>query len=367
MKQTFLQYLKEARKNPDLNTKTSVNDQIIQAADQFKSSPLSSGDTNGFVSFTSLNKLGINPSSTHNTPLGIYAYPIDYVINRIGHEQHPKDVLPFAGDEEYANTFQVTGNIINLQKMTSNDVRQYLTKLVGVMHHYLPELTPDQISDIIAGHTRESQDQATVKTPAGRFWYITMMLASEPKGTTPRLWNHIFRRLGIDGFIDNGDQIIHHNEPYQAVFFSLKSIKNINRFSNKWSPKQSSEKADVGRKRHRDLSVIGSSDTSLDDERIELALQNPEYLKYMPSRMLDRAIAAVFHNLNGRFSPSWITSDKLLQILNDNPELIYKTKQLEIPDDLLIKWITADPNRFFMLRDPSERVHQAYRQLRYNK
>lgn len=48
--------------------------------DQKQASGRVGGTTNMFVSFTELEKLGIAPKSGHGTPIGIYAYPVDYVI-----------------------------------------------------------------------------------------------------------------------------------------------------------------------------------------------------------------------------------------------------------------------------------------------
>jgi hypothetical protein len=36
-----------------------------------------------YVSYTSVNKLGINPRSGYNTPIGIYSYPLEYLLNKI--------------------------------------------------------------------------------------------------------------------------------------------------------------------------------------------------------------------------------------------------------------------------------------------
>ena len=64
-----LHELVEARKNPEANPKISINQAVAQAKDQ----------PNTFISFTEIDKLGINPKSKHETPIGIYAYPIKYV------------------------------------------------------------------------------------------------------------------------------------------------------------------------------------------------------------------------------------------------------------------------------------------------
>ena len=74
MKLSFLEFLKEARRNPELNPKTSINQEIQDYVD--------SSTEPAFVSFTSLDKLGINPNSVHKTPIGIYAFPASYVLEK---------------------------------------------------------------------------------------------------------------------------------------------------------------------------------------------------------------------------------------------------------------------------------------------
>ena len=56
----------EARKFPTLNPKLSAYDQLKQYKD----------DPSIYISFTEINKIGINPVSKWDTPLGIYCYPL---------------------------------------------------------------------------------------------------------------------------------------------------------------------------------------------------------------------------------------------------------------------------------------------------
>ena len=66
--------LSEARKNPGQNPKTSIN-AIIQKAYDETTDMVTPTTKNLFVSFTTVDKLGINPQSHYDTPLGIYSYP----------------------------------------------------------------------------------------------------------------------------------------------------------------------------------------------------------------------------------------------------------------------------------------------------
>jgi hypothetical protein len=50
-----------------------------------------------------------------------------------------------------------------------------------------------------------------------------------------RAWNYLLRELGHDGFLDNGDSIIHPGEPAQAVFLHRKAFEKVDRVFNKAS------------------------------------------------------------------------------------------------------------------------------------
>jgi hypothetical protein len=62
------------------------------------------GQENVFGSFTAIPKLGLNPGSTYNTPVGVYAYPVDYIIQTM---QGGDFGVPFANDQPYLHVFQV--------------------------------------------------------------------------------------------------------------------------------------------------------------------------------------------------------------------------------------------------------------------
>jgi hypothetical protein len=234
MKQTFLQFLAEARRNPEQNPKISINQQID---DYVASDP---NDT--YISFTSIDKLGINPGSVYNTPLGIYAYPINYV-KKVTKDGKSMLELPFAGESEYANLFHARGTIIDLANMQLHEARDYYKKITDLWVELSGEdrkTSVDQVEDII---TKASKLAAFPDYVGGRFWYVTMMIAGlltnkKKKGNaiSTIIWNKLFRSIGIDGVVDNGIGIIHSNERYQAVFFSIEAIVDVKRVYNKWSP-----------------------------------------------------------------------------------------------------------------------------------
>lgn len=226
-----------------LSQKKSAARQLIEFAEQH-------GTEGVFLSFTKLDKLGVYPQSSYYTPLGIYAYPLDYVIDEIkdtlkfknGGYPHLSNVVPFAGNSPFLTLFKCNGNVIDLQQTSK---LKTITKLIR----------GDFRIDEIPPAYKQS-------TPAWNFWSTTLFIANgqnpTPKTSSPNdktaprtadglpisndhvtyreipvKWNALFRNLGIDGVVDSaGYEVIHQNEPIQAVFFSLDKLEVITRITN---------------------------------------------------------------------------------------------------------------------------------------
>jgi len=252
----------EARRNPEQNPNVSVNQYITQALASAQPLP-NTGFKNLFVSFTDLQKLGINPGSRYDTPIGIYAYPAEYVIYKttpFGNiyseptSTMAMTALPFAGGKPWANIFRArTGaNIIDIGKFTEAQYNEYCDKLKALLTklpiEYRPQpLDNDAATKYIDTLMDAANKSARVNTPGGKFWYVTMRL-SEVMNTnkTTVAWNEIFNLLGIDGFVDPDREIIHPSEPTQAVFFSGKAVDLLDTVANKYSPAKMQSSQEVG-------------------------------------------------------------------------------------------------------------------------
>lgn len=256
----YIKEITEARKNPELNPKESVNKQLKDLYDATTDTIPGSNIKNLFVSFTDLDKLGINPTSGYNTPIGIYAYPAEYVLKKIGEKQSTQ-LLPFAGDKPWVNIFRATGNVVDLDTIDSDTVSQYLKTLKDT---FVDKKIPD---DEFKHIFNQAGIGATHRTRSGILWYFTKLLAdyvdqqtvdkTKPNTKTGAksasvIWQSILRKtLKIDGMVDDGEGIIHENEPTQAVFFNPAAIEVVKRISNKYNPitmkarvKQGKEKAE---------------------------------------------------------------------------------------------------------------------------
>ena len=87
---TFSSFLIEKRRNPDKNPKIPA----YKALEKYKD------DEDVYISFTDIDKIGINPRSKFNTPLAIYTYPLKEIWGGFDHNaKHVK--VPFAEKSPY--------------------------------------------------------------------------------------------------------------------------------------------------------------------------------------------------------------------------------------------------------------------------
>jgi len=102
--------IKEKRRNPDQNPHIGAWDYLIEYKD----------DPDVYISFTEIDKIGINPLSKYNTPVGVYAYPLKEFIDKYfkGYGESPIDekytykhtignFAPFAGKAKYINFIRI--------------------------------------------------------------------------------------------------------------------------------------------------------------------------------------------------------------------------------------------------------------------
>ena len=225
----FINIVTEARRNPGINKTAPPIEQLAQY--KHNADVLSNNVTNLFISMTAIDKLGINPTSTYHTPIGLYSYSVDYTLATV--KKNLTD-LPFVGDAPYINVFKASNpdKILILNRMSSDDLNYYSDMLQS-----MPEYAP---------HIPSSFFGASHPSPGGHFWYLTWRTALSVVSNTSRnaavAWNTIFRKLGIDGCVDTGWGIIHPSEPSQAVFFTLPSIEVIDRIENKYNSSTSTQR-----------------------------------------------------------------------------------------------------------------------------
>lgn len=162
----------EKRRNPDVNAKQDS----LEALKKYR------GQKNVFVSYTadvgaashayksssttsttdkrkvgSGAKLGINPNLRYDTPLGIYAYPIDEVLELKGE-------VPFAGEQPFIQVFRADGNLLDTNEYSSVDLRSDIKKIKAAVKD--KSFNPDR-----------AIEAATIQNAAGQLWNVTRVAA----------------------------------------------------------------------------------------------------------------------------------------------------------------------------------------------
>ena len=356
--------VREARKNPKLNPKISVNEYIKQHLDNAKDIP-GTNIKNSFVSFTEVDKLGVNPDSEWNTPLGIYSYPSSYVVAKMGSDKGMR-FLPFAGDNPYANIFSVKGNIIDLSAMSEQELGNYNRKMVDVFIK-TAGITPG------SGHVNmlenifiQAPALAKISNPGGKFWFITMevadllMTAEQTRrqwksGQHHVSWNKLFREIGLDGCIDSGDGIIDIPEPVQAAFFSIKSIDKNQRVHNRFSPADLEASMARGKDKRKKAKIASFMS---EDEQVESVRNNYRSIEYIKNPSEKVQLAAV-ESGGGRALNFIKNPTEKVQIagVEDDPEALEYIKNPS--EKIQLAAVKKDSSAFFYIKNPSEKIKLA--------
>jgi len=260
---TLFQSVDEARKNPKQNVKLSVNDEVKKFIDSSPSGKDFGLQHNAFITFTRVKKLGINPdpvAALPFTPNAIYAYPAEYVPSYLARgKQARTDRITtynlFAGHYPYIYMYSLSGNVLNLSNMYSDQTRKYvaiLEKQYNLSDKARKILDKDDINweDVIynkeyktqiAKHLRVEYTEKASLT--GVFMWLSTALAATKKDlhVYENGWNMVWRKLGIDAVVDTtgeenlglGDAIIQKGQATQVAIFNPSIITNINFIENK--------------------------------------------------------------------------------------------------------------------------------------
>lgn len=241
----------EARRNPHLNPKSDFVAEFYYLYHKYRDDL--------YLSFTYLNKLGINPQSKFNTPLGVYAYPAHYVQKILEDRYFNVKSLPYAGNRPYVQFLQARGKELDFDHYTYNDLDKDLQSLfkyvynIRMSHEQFEEIsTLKQVKEV-------AKHQFDGISPAIMLWTIAFSYANfrylgdlreivsdiesilgytddganqvkrsfENKKMTIVWANILYRIMGYDYVSDSGYGIIHPSEPTQAVFLSTQSYKHV--------------------------------------------------------------------------------------------------------------------------------------------
>lgn len=187
-----------------------------------------------FISFSNVEKLGINPQSEWYDPFAIYAYPVKDIMEQL--EQH---MYPWAATRPMAYLIRAEGNMVELQDFTTEDLDTALERIIS---KFRPMLMADDSHEEYFYSILLNWMERWADNPGKALWWVTGRLASyverhHPQRDSRMVWNSMFRSIGIDSVVDRGQSIINTNEPAQGVFFSRQSFRVIDALYNNLVPR----------------------------------------------------------------------------------------------------------------------------------
>jgi hypothetical protein len=253
-----------------------------------------------FVQFSEIKKLGIHIRSKYETPLGVYSY----FLNDQFVQDFEEDEIPFASERKYMVIFETKDDakvweikeedmpeenfyvwieeIIDL--VIAGAIRQNKIKMYGMAgthnfiedgeHYNILRTFKTDYQDFYDkyGHHpsgkeffvwsemfQELVDGSYKEERTGVLWNILRVIAGNP-----RQWRKLFVLLGVDGVVDYDTGTIHENEPEQAVFFALGSLRLVDIIDNK-EPRKKKQNL----KNTNAYSIIKNNPESLDPSNFE--------------------------------------------------------------------------------------------------
>jgi hypothetical protein len=222
------EFITEARRNPEQNPKEDGHLSAYKKIKQMIKGGIDSSTIG--VSMTNLPKLGINPQSNYDTPIGIYFYPATYYLEEIGNSLTGNaGGLPFQQNAPYIQIFTFD----NSDTIDTNKFKKpQLVKSIERMSHIAKKLDNELQAEFNIAIDVMRED-AKVNSNAGMFWYLTLTLSNYMMNgskllngnSIPVAWNKLIRKLGYTSIVDTNG-VVHENEPTQGVIFDPRIIQS---------------------------------------------------------------------------------------------------------------------------------------------
>ena len=179
-------------------------------------------------SMTDLNKVGINPQSRFDTPIGVYFYP----LNTRHFNSLLTNNLPHASGAKYCNLVKFVGLDSNkwlkfgkwLPSHASDEALAAAKQKFGSRGHDYSGVT-----------NNDSSIYTILKSDASSFYH------HDKRG---KYFSSNLRYLGYIGVYDAGSGIIHENEPQQIVCLRSQAYQTIKTFETK-EIRKSSESLEI--------------------------------------------------------------------------------------------------------------------------
>ena len=343
--------LSEARRNPAQNEKITGH----AAAVKF----LKGKDLKNYgVSMTKIPKLGINPGSNYNTPVGVYFYPAEFYMS---HKDIPTPTkLPFVDDAEYIQVFELNGNVEKIDELNSSQFNSYISKLYNSINKVAQLIGQSEknTEKLISDAIMKSGSKARDSSYGGKLWFVLFAISRPGAGkinndddddddyyngkrgaAAPRssvVWNSLLRLLGMDGVEDNGAGIIHKNEPYQGVILDPRTLGKVATFDN---PKTD----DSFMNEYKNLASMKVNDGYIGDVveyvRDNMMEYNPKFRKYcekIVNNILEllRKTPAIYKRLSMDDIKVILQLNKKHEVIKELVVGLYKAKFPKIKEEM---------------------------------
>lgn len=200
-----------------------------------------------FIQFSNELKLGIKPFYGYDfTPVGIYGYPLELIWDSF------KMNKPFfGGDRKYIHIFELKNehNILYASQYTSNDYNKDKEKIQKILNrHFKNNEDLDWESESFKTDLMKHIDYSDAETEPFKQLFIlvkafsdflasyhnTNKLVIDVSSTRSSVvMNFVYRKiLNYYGIVDDVGRQITSDIPFQAVFFSLSPLKQIQTINN---------------------------------------------------------------------------------------------------------------------------------------
>lgn len=149
-----------------------------------------SNPVNLVVTYTSVDKVGINPRSQWDTPIGIYFYPLYYVVKE-------NMQVPFASELQYINVCELTNpsKILHMESVISNsswEAKLALQKGLDLLKKISQNTFYKTGYHSIINDVKE---KFNIRSNYSYLWLGLRLLANK----NPKKWNSLFRQIDIKG------------------------------------------------------------------------------------------------------------------------------------------------------------------------
>lgn len=160
---------KASYQNPNTMSESDITDHMYNVA--------VNTDHTQYISFTAIDKIGINPRSVYSTPVGIYCYPLtkaggepSTILDSMTRDESFDDI-PYMKNAPYIYMFEAKNKEkgLILSEYTDEQLEADKQKLYAYLKVNNDQITEDVFNAII----KNSNNEARVKTPGGYLWNLT--------------------------------------------------------------------------------------------------------------------------------------------------------------------------------------------------